>query len=82
MITPKEKALELKNKFQPHSKYWDCYNDEPLEENHDIESALICVDEIYFGIYNYLKDTDELQNADTEFAYWENVKEELKKIYE
>jgi hypothetical protein len=25
----------------PHSKTWDCYNDEPLEENHALKSAKI-----------------------------------------
>lgn len=25
----------------PHSKTWDCYNDEPLKENHALKSAEI-----------------------------------------
>jgi hypothetical protein len=27
-----------------HSKIWDCYNDEPLEENHALKSAEITTD--------------------------------------
>ena len=41
------------------------------------ELALKVVDEVYFGIYNYLKDTDELQGADREFAWWNNVQKEI-----
>lgn len=28
----------------PHSKTWDCYNDEPLKENHALKSAQITED--------------------------------------
>lgn len=28
----------------PHAKNWDCYNDEPLKENHALASALITTD--------------------------------------
>jgi hypothetical protein len=45
-MSPKEKAEELINKFIPHADYWDCRNDEPLEEDHAKECALICVGEI------------------------------------
>jgi hypothetical protein len=41
------------------------------------DCALLVVDEIYFALYSYLKDTNELQNADREFAYWEEVKNEI-----
>jgi hypothetical protein len=26
--------MTLKEKIRPHSQYWDCYNDEPLEYDH------------------------------------------------
>lgn len=39
--------------------------------------AIIAVDEIYFGLFNYLQGTNELQNADREFAYLESVKNEI-----
>lgn len=28
----------------PHSKNWDCWNDEPLKENHALKSAEITTD--------------------------------------
>ena len=27
--------MTLKEKFRPHAKYWDCYNDEPLKYDHE-----------------------------------------------
>ena len=41
---------------------------------------MIYLEEIYFGIFHYLKNTDELQNADREFAYWEQVKQEIEQL--
>ena len=42
MKTPQEiKAEELVEKFAKHARYWDCYNDVPLEENHAVECAKI-----------------------------------------
>ena len=46
-MTPKEKANELVEKFIKHAKYWDCYNDRPLEDDHSKECALICVSNEY-----------------------------------
>ena len=40
-LTPKEKAKELYTLFSKHAKYWDCYNDSPLEINHTKQCALI-----------------------------------------
>ena len=40
-LTPKEKAKELYDSFSKHAKYWDCYNDTPLEINHTKQCALI-----------------------------------------
>jgi hypothetical protein len=73
-MTPKEKATELINKFRPHSKYWDCYNDEPLEENHAKKCALIAVDEI---LNNVLVGIDL---ASTWGNYWQEVKQEIEKL--
>ena len=44
---------------------------------HAKECALLAVSEIYSALYNYLKDTNELQNADREFAYWKEVEKEI-----
>jgi asparagine synthetase A len=85
-MTPKEKAKELIQKYlrleDDTMFYWEPYYDRRCWDNevliHAKKCALICVNEIYSGIYNYLKDTDELQNADREFAYWNNVEKEIK----
>jgi hypothetical protein len=71
-MTPKEKAKELLNKFRPHSKYWDCRNDEPLEENHAKQCALIAVDEV-LAINKEVWDDFH----DDYFVYWLDVKKEI-----
>ena len=75
-MTPKEKAKQLVE------SNCELLNNHIFSGNYDIakEFALKTVDEIYYGLYNYLKDTNELQNADREFAYWENVKTEIEKL--
>jgi hypothetical protein len=72
IMTEKEKAQELVDKFLQYT---------PVEYEYEyaIQCALIAVDEIYYSLYDYLKDTDELQNADREFTYWGKVKQEIKK---
>jgi len=40
-MTNKEKLFEDIN---PHTKYWDCYNDEPLEYDHTGKVIKICKD--------------------------------------
>lgn len=67
-MTPKEKAKELVDKFSPLAKNWDCYNDEPLDENNAKQCALIAVDEII----NAGKDVDEFSDS-----YWQQVKQEI-----
>tara|TARA_R110000822_G_C15270716_1_gene489203 strand:+ start:1121 stop:1315 length:195 start_codon:yes stop_codon:yes gene_type:complete len=64
-MIPKQKAKELVQKFNKDSRFWDCYNDVPLEERHDKNCALICVDEI-------IKATGE--------KYWQEVKQEIEKL--
>ena len=66
-MSPKEKAKELVDKFSPLAKNWDCYNDEPLEENNAKQCALIAVDEI-------------IQNFFSNFDYWQQVKQEIEKL--
>ena len=73
-LTPKEKAEELYDSFSKHAKYWDCYNDTPLEINHVKQCALITVNEIIsIKTLWFQKDTKELD-------YWQEVKEELLKM--
>ena len=73
-LTPKEKAKELYGLFSKHAKYWDCYNDSPLEINHAKQCVLIAVNEIIsIKILWFQKDTEHLD-------FWKEVKEELLKM--
>jgi hypothetical protein len=40
----------------PHSKYWDCYNDVPLEENHALHNANITA-ETAIGFAEWIEDS-------------------------
>ena len=74
MISPQEKAKELYTLFSKHAKYWDCYNDSPLEIDHTKQCALIAVDEIIsIKLLWFQKDTECLE-------FWKEVKEELLKM--
>jgi len=73
----KEKAIELVNSFDTLGR--DFTRGVSMKEFAK-ECALTSVDKIYSALYDYLKDTDELQNADREFAYWEQVKQEIQKL--
>jgi hypothetical protein len=74
-MTPQEKAEELVNKF-----YW-C---ETIHNTSIIDSkqyALIAVDEIEQALTDYGRgDSLQLQNMDSEFRFWEQVKTEIEKL--
>ena len=73
-LTPKQKAKELYTLFSKHAKYWDCYNDSPLEINHTKQCVLIAVNEIIsIKLLWFQKDTEHLD-------FWKEVKEELLKL--
>ena len=73
-LTPKEKAKELYSLFSKHAKYWDCYNDSPLEIDHTKQCVLIAVNEIIsIKLLWFQKDTEYLD-------FWQEVKQELLKI--
>ena len=73
-LTPKEKAKELYTLFSKHAKYWDCYNDSPLEIDHTKQCALIAVNEIIsIKLLWFQKDTEYLD-------FWKEVKKELLKM--
>ena len=40
--------MTLKEKFRPHVRYWDCYNDEPLKYDHENKCVKIA-DEYAIG---------------------------------
>ncbi len=74
MISPQEKAKELYTLFSKHAKYWDCYNDSPLEIDHTKQCVLIAVNEIIsIKLLWFQKDTEHLD-------FWKEVKEELLKL--
>lgn len=54
-MTNKEKLFEDVN---PHTQYWDCYNDEPLEYNHTGKVVKICSEfAVLFSVFcakNYI----------------------------
>jgi hypothetical protein len=68
-MNPKNKAKELLDRFAPLAKYWDCYNDEPLEENNAKLCALIAINEIY-QLLEYKSDKE----------FWQSVKQEIEKL--
>ena len=73
-MTPKEKAELLIERM---------YNsqDERLRWTPDAKNAaLIAVGEIESALTEYGKEADELQNMDSEFRYWQSVKDELSKM--
>jgi hypothetical protein len=74
-MTPKEKAIELFNKFKEYSYTdWNGGEDEMTTEQAAKECAIISVDEILdvlggIGVYSF---------ADTKVTtYWETVKAEI-----
>ena len=71
IMTPKEKANELGNKFYQGSVF-DYSKQRHLEEiRRAKERALVCVDEIIGGSrLFYIED----------YEYWEEVKQEIKKL--
>ena len=73
-LTSKQKAKELYDSFSKHAKYWDCYNDAPLEINHTKQCALIAVNEIIkIKLLWFQEDTKKLD-------FWQEVREELLKM--
>ena len=33
-MSPEKQLKVLQDRYRPHTQFWDCYNDEALEENH------------------------------------------------
>jgi hypothetical protein len=88
-----QKAKELVEKYTPHAKTWDCYNDAPLEEDHAIKCALIAVDQIIEALFEYDNNTEEhlkedfpkyfsceLQNMDRDLNYWQEVRKAIEAL--
>jgi hypothetical protein len=69
-MIPKEKANEIVNKYLINT---------PIVCGIDIakQCALIAVDEIISALEEYGKTTFELQNMESEFRWWQEVKKEI-----
>ena len=66
-MNPKQKAQELIEMFSKHSLYWDCYNDELLDEDHTKECVLIFINEIIKTCKKNIKI----------ISYWQEVRKEI-----
>jgi hypothetical protein len=72
-MTPKEKAVELVNKFKNETDGIAGYNYDDV----NVQCALIAVDEIIEAIdFDWM----EVQNLESEHRYWQQVKEEIEKL--
>ena len=75
-LTPKEKAEKLvyfyQNLLTPLSEKKDDFFFSRCKK-----CALIAVDEIINSLENYGKESDELQNMENDFRYWQEVRQEL-----
>ena len=77
-MTPKEKAIEIYNKFLNPSG--DTYLYGMLEHESAKECALIAVDEMisYFSRESFMMAYPEI--AISELQYWQEVKQEIEKL--
>lgn len=57
----KKEIMTLKEKFRPHAKYWDCYNDEPLKYDHGNKCAKIA-EEFAIGFAKWLRESFEKED--------------------
>ena len=76
-MTPKEKALELYNKFFREVPFLSLTDDANADSNAAKECALIAVDEILIEYPNQCpKDSYEMERN----LYWQEVKKEIEKL--
>jgi len=77
-MTPKEKAIELVDKFMEHTVEWDQVTEYAFDsEHHAKQCALIAVDEII----NSNPHSNPLNtHGFSTMAYWQEVKHEIKKL--
>ena len=77
MMTPKEKAIELVNKFRIHSPVWEVKDDAK-------KCALIAVDEIlnsWYPVNIHSGHEFHHDNLATSFyEYWEEVKQQINNL--
>ena len=78
-MTPKEKAKELVDKYWIYLRAGLLYDEEAKDDAK--HCALTAVAEIEEALADYGRgDSLQLQNMDSEFRFWEQVKTEIKKL--
>jgi hypothetical protein len=81
MNTPKEKAEELYSKYYNRIEHSLSEDVSGFEKDIVKHCVLIAVDEIEQALTDYGRgDSLELQNMDSEFRFWEQVKTEIEKL--
>ncbi len=80
-MTPKEKAKELISTFEIYTRPLFGLDEYDKELRYNKECALIVVNEVEKALTDYGQGSSmELQNMDSEFRYWDRVKEEINKL--
>ena len=69
--------MTLEEKIRPHTKAWDCYNDEPLQYNHT-GKVLKIVDEFAINFANWY---EEEILAKGDYNMIDKPKKELLEMY-
>ena len=76
-MTPKEKAKELVDRYKEQMIENEAY----FVNSGARHCALIAIDEIEEALTDYGRgDSLQLQNMDSEFRFWEQVKQEIEKL--
>jgi galactokinase/mevalonate kinase-like predicted kinase len=77
-MTPKEKAIQLIDKFKPHAHFW--VHDLGRQKDYDIEQ-LENAKECALILVNEILNNDGFTQFDEHLTdYWQQVKQELQKI--
>lgn len=79
-MTPKDKALELCQQYGYLGLKWKQTNYTTLALENAKQCALIDVRNTVKALEDYGRSTDELQNMEREFAWWDKVKQEIEKL--
>jgi hypothetical protein len=90
-MTDKEKAKELVTKYYDYVSGWTStnrpdqrpsaqYEGEKMKTGRAIQCALIAVEQIETALTDFGQESDELQNMDSEFRFWDKVKNSIKSM--
>lgn len=76
----KEEAIKRVEEFRPHAKYWDCYHDVPLNENHDKQCALLAIEreiKLLQKLLMFINNIDNINAICNEVLELKKVKKEI-----